>query len=184
MLSSNKNKVLEVFFKKPTEAFHVRELARLTNLNPNTIINLIKELSNEDLITKERKKHIVEVAAKINEKFKREKRIYNLKSICNSGVIDLLIKELSPKSISVVGSYSFGEDIENSDIDLVAISENDKQIDLSKFEKARPSLHAGLPLLGFLSSEELYIPPVWSCWVALSEFYVSTEPRFVAPFVG
>ncbi|MBS3085238.1 nucleotidyltransferase domain-containing protein [Candidatus Pacearchaeota archaeon] len=135
MLSSNKNKVLEVFFKKPTEAFHVRELARLTNLNPNTIINLIKELSNEDLITKERKKHIVEVAAKINEKFKREKRIYNLKSICNSGVIDLLIKELSPKSISVVGSYSFGEDIENSDIDLVAISENDKQIDLSKFEK-------------------------------------------------
>ena len=47
MLSSNKNKVLEVFFKKPTEAFHVRELARLTNLNPNTMLKLMKNLKGK-----------------------------------------------------------------------------------------------------------------------------------------
>ena len=46
-----------------------------------------------------------------------------------------MISEYSPKFISLIGSYSRGEDIENSDIDIIIDSGKKKVIDLRNFEK-------------------------------------------------
>lgn len=134
---NNKDKILKVLFENPTTKYHIRELARIAKLNPNTIINITNELEKEGIIIRERKKHLVEISGNIeNQLFVQTKRIFNLSQIQKFGLIEFLQEKYSPKAISLIGSYSRGEDIEKSDIDIVIISNpHDKSTDLSKYEK-------------------------------------------------
>lgn len=133
---NNKEKILRLLFNRPTYKFHIRELARETKLNPNTIINITKELEKEDLIKREKRKNLVEVNLNLdNKKTILRKRVYNLLQIYESGIIEVLIKKYSPLSISLIGSYSRGEDIEKSDIDIVIFTNEKKIIKLSEFER-------------------------------------------------
>ena len=156
MLDNNYNKVLKELFNKPTNIFYIRQLTRITGLNPNTIINITNKLMKEGLVKKNNKKHIVEISLNLeNKETIEKKRIFNLYNIYNSGVINFLIKTYKPKSISIIGTYSRGEDIEESDIDLVVDSNNRKIIDLSKFEKIlKKKIH--LILLPKKFSEEFF----------------------------
>jgi predicted nucleotidyltransferase len=153
---NNKEKVLEILFKKPTYRFHLRELARETKLNPNTIINITNILEKEGMIKKERKKNLVEIYLSLD---KREviwkKRIFNLKMIYESGIIDFLIKTYSPISISLIGSFSRGEDIERSDIDIVLFTDRKKEVvDMAKFEKIlNRNMHLLIPSKKEISEE-------------------------------
>ncbi len=142
---NNKNKVLKELFLNPTHKFHLRELARETNLNPNTISNITDKLQKKGLITKIKHKNILEISLDLeNKKTLIKKRIFNLSQIYASGVIDFLVDEYSPSSITLIGSYSRGEDIETSDIDIVVISGKKKVVDMVKFEK---KLHRKIHLL-------------------------------------
>ena len=58
MKVDNKQKVLNLFFEAPQKEFHIRLLARLTKLNPNTIIKITDNLAKEGFITK-KKSHLV-----------------------------------------------------------------------------------------------------------------------------
>jgi len=140
----NKDKLLGVFFDDPTGKFHVRELARVTKLNPNTILNLVGTFIKEGILKREKKKHIVEISVDYGEKFKRLKKLDNLRRLCDSGIIDELRNKFDPEVIVVFGSYSFGEDISGSDIDLAVISNKEKEIDLKKYER---NLNRGIHLL-------------------------------------
>jgi predicted nucleotidyltransferase len=134
-MDNNKKLVDELFFK-PTYKFHIRELARQAKINPNTVINIIKKLEKDEIVSVRKLKHIVEISLNLeNKKTLWKKRIFNLSRIYESGIIDFLVSELSPKSLSLIGSYSRGEDIESSDIDIVSISSSKKILDLSNFEK-------------------------------------------------
>lgn len=136
MIYNNTDKVLRELFNNPTYKFHIRELARVTKLNPNTIINVVKVLEKKGFVKKETKKHIVEVILNLeNIKTIYNKRIFNLQQIYDSGITDFLIKFYTPTSISLIGSYSRGEDIEKSDIDIVIITEKREKVSLVKFEK-------------------------------------------------
>lgn len=133
---SNYDRVLEVFFNDSMGKFYIREIARITGLNPNTIINITDRLLKEGLIKKEKKKHIVEFSANLNDHFKRLRRILNFYKIFNCGLIDFLNKEFDSEAIVLIGSYSRGEDIKDSDIDLVIISKKEyHNVDLKRFEK-------------------------------------------------
>jgi len=154
----NENKVLRFFFDNPTEKFHIRAIARALKLNPNTILNIISKLEKKGLLIRKKKNHIVEVSADVNDDFKRMKRIDNLKRLYESNIIHFLEKEFNPNSISVIGSYSTGEDIENSDIDIVIISNKNKhkEVNLKKFEKILfRRIH--LIVTDYSISEEFYI---------------------------
>ena len=106
----------------------------------------------------EKKKHITEIFANLeNPRFINKKRIFNLNQLYESGLVDFLIKECSPSMISVTGSYSKGEDIEKSDIDLVIITDKEKSMDLTNFEK-RLSKRIHLIITNYKKmSEEFYI---------------------------
>ena len=128
----NKNKVLKVLFENPLTKFHIRELARITKLNPNTIINITNLLKKENLIKIEKKKHLVEISANTeNKKFVRKKQIHNLKQLYNSGIIEFLIEKIDPEAIISFGSYSRGEDIETSDIDIAIVTNKEKIPDIN-----------------------------------------------------
>lgn len=155
----NEEKILNIFFDYPTKKFHIRELSRISKLNPNTVINILENLRKEGLIERKKKKHLVEVSAIVEEKFKTSKRLSNLKRLYGSEIINFLKNEFLPEAIVVIGSYSTGEDIENSDVDLIVISKKDyiKNMGLNKFEK---SLNRKIHLIvtGYSSiSEEFYL---------------------------
>ena len=132
----NKNKILEKIFDRPTYKFHLRELARVTKLNPNTVSSLISLLVKESLVKKEKRKHLIEVFFNFgNPSAIWVKKLFNLNRLQKSGIIDFLVDKYNPSSISLIGSYSRGEDYEISDIDIVVISNNKSTFDLAFFEK-------------------------------------------------
>jgi len=133
---NNEQKVLKILFENPTTKFHLRELARILRLNPNTIINITKILEKDKLILKEKKKYITDIYADIeNKKFTIKKKLFNLGQIYESGIINFLIEKYKPEAISLIGSYATGEDIEKSDIDIVIITKIKEDSDMARYEK-------------------------------------------------
>ena len=132
---TNEQKLMKVFFDFPTEKFHLRELARKTKLNPNTVIRTVKRLSKDGLIVSRKKIHLVEVFVNRNNEFKILKKIENIKRLYNSEIVDNLVEKFHPSLISVIGSYSTGDDIELSDIDLVIVSKEKKDFRVKNYEK-------------------------------------------------
>jgi len=116
--------VKEFVFQKPEEWVHIREIARNLKISPNTVRNVIKKLLKE------------EIGANFeNESYKTEKKIFNLLKIYESGIINYLYDYYSPSAIILFGSYSRGEDISTSDIDIGIITPKKNQPELKNFEK-------------------------------------------------
>ncbi len=127
--------VLAYFFMHPTQEIHLRELSRRLQLSMPTILSSTKTLKKEKMIIIHRGIAITTVKAHIEHKnFIRAKRMYNLKSLYDSGIVDALLQSRSDALICF-GSYSRGEDIEKSDIDIAVIKGKEQDIHLEKFEK-------------------------------------------------
>jgi predicted nucleotidyltransferase len=158
MKQGNYDKILNVFFDNPNGKFYIREIARITKLNPNTILNITNELEKEGVVKREKKKHIVELSAVLDDKFKTLKKIDNLKKVYDSGIIDFLKGEFSPGAIVIIGSYSIGEDVMDSDVDIVILTKKDyKDVDLTGFEeKLNRKIHLIITDYNKIS-EEFYI---------------------------
>jgi len=135
-MNNNEGKILKEIFAKPAYKFHVRELAKITKLNPNTILNIAERLVKEGVLLKEKKRHVTELYFNTeNPRAKIKKKMYNLAKVYESGVADFLYEKYVPEAIVLMGSYSRGEDTENSDIDLAIISNKEGHPDLSNYEK-------------------------------------------------
>ena len=158
MKQSNYEKVLNLFFDNPNGKFYIREIARITKLNPNTILNITNELEKEVVVKREKKKHIVELSAVLDDKFKTLKKIDNLKKVYDSGIIDFLKGKFSPEAIVIIGSYSIGEDVRDSDVDIIILTKKDyKDVDLTGFEeKLNRKIHLIITDYNKIS-EEFYI---------------------------
>ena len=129
-------KVLTIFFENPSREFHLRELSRLLGLSMPTIISATDKLAKENLIVKEKGKVITKVMAnRENIDFTRLKRLHNLELIYKSSLINHLSESYNqPKAIILFGSFSRGEDIEKSDIDIAVITNKRLNLDLPKYE--------------------------------------------------
>jgi predicted nucleotidyltransferase len=137
MLTKDNNyKVMKLFFDNPEKKFHIREIARQTNLSPPGILKILKKLKKETLLTSEKENVVENVKASRNEKFFLQKKAYNALSLFESGLIDCLKEEYEePEAIVVFGSYSKGEDTSQSDIDIAVVTEKEAHIDLKQYEK-------------------------------------------------
>jgi len=132
----NNYRVMEWFFKYPYRSFHIRELARLTGLSSAGIIKIVKKLKKEHLLVSNKEKMVEAVRPDFDGRFLQLKRIYNLFSIEDSGMLKT-IKEFyeQPSATVLFGSYSTGLDTEKSDIDVAIFTQIEDIPDLSKFEK-------------------------------------------------
>jgi predicted nucleotidyltransferase len=127
-------KVLEIFFQEPTSVHFIREIGKKINLAATSVRNNIKELEKMKLIqVNESRPFKGFVANRDSEKFLFYKKVYNFYTLY--GLKEKLIEIFYPKAIIVFGSYSRGEDIETSDIDVLIISKVKKEVDLRRFEK-------------------------------------------------
>jgi len=128
-------KVLEAFFIEPTAIHFVREISRDIKLAPTSVRNNLKMLLEEGMIKKKESKPFDGfVANRESSDFILHKRAYNLSSLKRLG--DFLVSSCYPKLAVVYGSYSLGEDVESSDIDILIVSKVKKEIKAEKFEKA------------------------------------------------
>ena len=71
----NINKILNQLFSKPLNKFHIRELSRLTGLNPNTVTSAIGVLAKQGIVIRQEKKHIVEVTLNYENKLTTQKSV-------------------------------------------------------------------------------------------------------------
>jgi predicted nucleotidyltransferase len=135
--AEKKGSIMSVFFNNPSKTFHLREISRITKIPASTASRLIKDIIKNNLIIKKRQKPILELEANLeSNEFIREKKKFNIGQIEKSGIVDFLVSKYNePEAIVLFGSYSRGEDIERSDIDIILITTKQKNPEISKFEK-------------------------------------------------
>ncbi len=137
MISKNiKDTIKEHFFLNPTAKLRVREIERTLKLPLPSVIRYCKELEKEGIMKTIKTGNIVFYAAdRTNEIYLLEKKLFNIKQIHISGLLDYIRETLSNPVIVLFGSYAKGEDTETSDIDLYIETPSEKSINLYKFEK-------------------------------------------------
>ncbi|MBU2638357.1 MAG: nucleotidyltransferase domain-containing protein [Nanoarchaeota archaeon] len=136
MKTSNiKEKLKNYFFINPTARLRVRQIERELKLPLPSVIRYAKELEKEGLLK------ITDIAGirvysadRASRQFIVEKMLFNIYSLHESGLVNLIIEELHNPAIILFGSYAKGEDIESSDIDIF-IETPAKKPDFKMFEK-------------------------------------------------
>ncbi len=130
--------ILRLMMLKAGSLMNQRQIARNLNVSAPAILKSMPYLEENNLINvkqdKESKRWSIDLN-RSNHHVMQLKRVDNLKQIYESGLADYLEIEFAGATIILFGSYSRGEDIINSDIDIAVIGRKDKTIDFSKYEK-------------------------------------------------
>ena len=142
--NNNRYKLLKVFLENPLDSFRLRELSRIVKISPPSVMAYLKEFDNEELVIKFEKRGIPFYKAnRENEKFIVYKKISIIYEIYSCGIVNEIWDKLAPQAIILYGSHVKGEAIDDSDIDMFAITNNKNvkrmdnkamDIDLKKYE--------------------------------------------------
>ena len=128
--------IQEHFFLSPTAKLRVREIERILKLPLPSVIRYCRELEKEGILKIIQTGNVIFYTAdRTNARYLLEKRLYNIKQIHFSGILNYLKEVLSNPVIIVFGSYAKGEDTETSDIDMYIQILSKKKVNLEKFEK-------------------------------------------------
>ena len=134
-MATNVNiKFMDWFFTNPTKEIHFRELSRELKISTPWIHKLSRQ--NKETINQKKIGNMIMLSSNINHQFIIKKRLRNIEKIYESGIIEYIREKLdTPECIVLFGSFSKGEDIEKSDIDIAIRSSVVKNLDLKKYEK-------------------------------------------------
>ncbi len=120
----------------PTAKLRVRQIERELKLPLPSVIRYCKELEKEEILKKESTSGVSTYSAdRSSKRYLTAKRLFNIGLIFESGLIEHIVKEYFNPVIVLFGSYSRGEDIEGSDIDLYIETQKRQDFNLQKFEK-------------------------------------------------
>ena len=137
-LTNLQQEVLRILFIKAGMLLNQRQIANISQVSPPAIMKALPNLEKENLIRimqdKETKRWSIELN-RANPKAMQLKRVDNLKQIYESGLADFMEKEFAGATIILFGSYSRGDDIINSDMDIAVIGRKEKDVDLTEYEK-------------------------------------------------
>lgn len=136
----NKQKVLEALFTTFGDV-HIRLLARITDLHPNTVIAALDQLESENLVVRIPDERTQRILVRPGRYFAIRKTAYTIETLHRSGLIDKLNDSFDYPTIVLFGSYARGENRERSDLDLFLITGVKRSIDLTKFEKRFGKIH-------------------------------------------
>lgn len=115
-----------------------REIAGLIGVSPTAVSKALKLLEREGLARLEKAHRINLSSVQLNRDNPRAvalKRAENLRMVSESGLPEFLGEHFPGCTIILFGSYSLGEDTEDSDIDIAVIGSGEKETDLAGFEK-------------------------------------------------
>jgi len=137
-LTNLQQEIVRLLFIRAGTALNARRISKYLQVSQPAVAKALPELKKREIINvnqdKESKRWAIELN-KDNNKIMQIKRADNIKQIYESGLADFLEKEFAGSTIILFGSYSRGEDIVNSDIDIAIIGRKEKEINLVSFEK-------------------------------------------------
>ena len=117
-------KVVELIFNKPNTTFHIRMLEKETGFSTTAVTSSVHELEVFNIVTVEKGNLTTNIKADLSsEAYRFYKLIFNLYRLKHYNLVDTLVDLFhNPKAIVLFGSFARGEDIEESDIDLLITS--------------------------------------------------------------
>ena len=137
-LTRLQQEILRVLYVKTGTSLNQRQISKILGVTQPAVIKALPELEEDNLIKikqdKETKRWSIELN-RDNHTAAQLKRADNLRQMYETGLADFLEKEFAGAAIILFGSYSKGEDIINSDIDVAVVGRKDKKIDLTAYEK-------------------------------------------------
>jgi len=133
----NELNILKVFFESPNKSFSVRDIAKIVKITPATASKQLKELAKREFISYKHERAADLYKANLdNEAYRDLKVYYNIRKLKESGFIDALNKFYLKPAVILFGSTAKGIDTEESDFDVVVISEKTTVFpEIKKFEK-------------------------------------------------
>ena len=130
------HRILKFFFQYPTREIHLRALARTLTLSLPSTLQYVKTLKKKGFVTTRSVGNLVLVRANLeSEEFMWRKRLDNISALYESELIEHIRKTIHPRVLICFGSYSRGDDIESSDIDIASIGGHSAGTLPEKFEK-------------------------------------------------
>lgn len=127
--------ILSFLAMEAGNSFNALELSNYLKVSSTAIIKSLDLLKKEELINIKKEKRFSITFNRDNSKALAFKRVENLRGIYESGLFEFLFWEFPGATIILFGSYSFGEDTSNSDIDIAVVGTKERKIDVGKFEK-------------------------------------------------
>ena len=130
-------KIAGIFFNEPTKEHYLIEISKKAKLAHTSVKKHLETLNKEGIIKEIKEKKgertfPIYKANLENKEYRYYKKLFNIEKI--RPLADFLNDALMPKNIILFGSYSRGEDAEDSDIDLF-LECGEQKIALPKFEK-------------------------------------------------
>jgi len=128
---------LSLFFEEPNREFNVREYSRLMKISPATASKILQDFYKKEILNERKDRMLKLYKSNLDSDFYRDLKVfYNIRKLKDSDLIPQLNNFYLKPTIVLFGSASFGMDNENSDWDMLVISEKKEDfIDLKKFEK-------------------------------------------------
>lgn len=130
--------IIRLFFVKAGTTLNARRISQYLGVSATAVSKALPELEKQSFIVssqdKESKRWSIELN-RDNPSIMQLKRADNLRLIYESGLYEFLNLEFAGGTIILFGSYSRGEDIYNSDIDIAVIGRKIKKVDTSSFDK-------------------------------------------------
>src|SRR3989344_8214796 len=110
LIQTGVQKVTELFFKFPEKEFSLSDIGNETGVAKANLGDIINNLEQIDFLTIEKLSKIWRIKAnRTNWHFLRNKIVYNLNFVYQSGLIELLYEFYEhPKSIILFGSFRNG----------------------------------------------------------------------------
>ena len=147
MLQKKDNKILfgtkggfaiaNSIFNYPHKIFHVRDLAKQYKCSTTAITAGVNLLKDYNIINVDEGNITTNIQANLDaEAYRNYKLLFNLYKFTRYEIINKLADYFNnPECISIFGSFAKGEDVENSDIDILIISSYEKpnSNDFNKF---------------------------------------------------
>ena len=128
--------VAELIFNNPSRTFHLRMIEKETGLSTTAISRAISELEGERIIKVEDNPVTKNIRAYLDsDKYRYYKMAFNIYRLSTWGLIPILRATFqNPKAIVCFGSFAKGEDLEDSDVDLLVISNKKADLNLKNWE--------------------------------------------------
>jgi len=123
---------------KSGQSFNLRGLAKPLKVSPTAVSKSLINLEKVGLVIVKKFNTMNLLSIELNRDNSSAiyfKRLENLKMIYESGIVEILKNKFPSCAIILFGSYSYGEDVYGSDVDMAIIGTKGKKIDLVKFEK-------------------------------------------------
>ncbi len=128
-------KVARLIFNYPNKTFHIRLLERETGLSTTAVIDAVERLSAFKIVKIVKTELVKNISADLeSDAYRFYKLVFNLYRLKRYLLIEKLVYFYSnPESITLFGSFSKGEDVEESDIDILIITSHKPDKRISKF---------------------------------------------------